>query len=225
MAEKTSTARSVGARINRAFSEAPSTAGTVLQSVLSAISPGASLVAHAIGSQQNRVATRDFVEGLAGVDAAPVAAALTAPRSFNDVSAVGRGAVTVALPQARPAAPKAVILPGTAADLTPAERQAAFVDSLFRHPLTLEQATAATGIMQKPDKQRTYKDSIIPDLVNQSTELYKEAVAQATAEPDTAKAQEMLTQARKDHFNRVLPLAGGNPLNVASAGLIDQDPS
>ncbi len=208
MADKNSTARSMGLRANKAIRENMSSIARFLMPTLPVgAAVQAAPLANTLFGQSSRVAARDFVEGLAGKQVAPVAAALTAPRSAAKMGS----SVTIDLPLSKaPAAPKL-----TSKDLTPAERQAAFVATLFKGPLSMEEAVAASGMMQAPGKPRTDKDLAIGDAASASKLAYEQAIAAASAEPDTAKAQELTRNATIEFFNRMATLGGRRPACLA----------
>ena len=194
MADSNSRARSAGLSANNFFAPVRRQVSNAADAYSTALSLG-------LNRQENRVAVRDFVGGLFGNDSNAVATALTAPRSS---SAMGDGSVTVAMPKARPAV-------ADDAPLTPQERQLAYLDTMFKKPLSMRQAVALTGLLPAPGKAPSVKDVRLSQAAEASNMLYSQAIAAAQQEPDTAKAQALFKSASKEHYRRMLAEGGGNP--------------
>lgn len=201
-----SSARRVGSQINSALRRGGAiSAGIAGRAVKTAVQPIVPLVgplAAAIGNQGSRVAARDFVEGVVGVPAAP-AAKKAAPK---------------AQPKAAPAAAQAP-------KVSDRDRTIAAINAALNTPMTLRETQAVVGLLPAATKT-TQKDQLIGATAQLSQQMYAQQIAQATelAKTDPVGAKEMTAKATDAYFQRNAALTGFNPLQLAQASLIDQDP-
>ena len=128
----------------------------------------------------------------------------------------------VAVKPAAPAQAKTVATKAPAAaerGPTPFERQLAFVDSMFRGPLTLREAQAASGMLPAPPKPQTDKDAAFGDTAAISRAIFQNDINNAIekGKTDPAAGQELTAKALEQRFARQAALFGTNPMNLAYA--------
>lgn len=182
-----------------------------------------------------------YMLGTAGPGIVP-AAKLAAPKlstiakgtgiaALLGLSASGRQDATPAQAVEQPKAlAKAPTIAAVAKDAdrtpTPQERQLAFVDSLFRGPLTMREAQMATGMLPAAGKPRSSKDIVTGDAAALSQAIFQNDIANAEklAESDPEGARALTAKAMEAEFSRRAGLAGLNPMNLAQASMMQGDP-
>ena len=192
-----STARQTGARMHAEVARGTAGAGRVLGSYAMS-SPITALLVKMFGTQDGRVATRDFVEGAAtGNPNKPAPRVAPKPAVTNPVSA--------ALAQGKAAPPPTI---------SPYDRQLAFLDSVFQQPLTLRQASMASGMLPATGKPPSAGDMIKGQAAQLSQLIFQHQL-------DEAKGDDTKTAAAMDaEYQRRIGIIGANPLNAALAGSI-----
>lgn len=166
--------------------------------------------AKALGQQENRVAVRDFFDGLMGNakggDKAPVAA----KSPF--------GPVDQALAQGRASGP--------VTEMAPADRQSQLIAAILGSGLTVKEAATVAGIMpaNAATKAPTAKDMVMGQAAQLSAALYSGQMQQAAelAKTDPAGAKALELQATEARFSREAGLVGFNPLQLAQAQLMGE---
>lgn len=156
-----------------------------------------------VGTQGGRVMTRDFLEGaVSGNPNKP------APRVAPKAAAV-INPVEAALAQGKA---------GPQPSITPQDRQLAFLDAVFRKPLTLEQASLASGMLPTTGKPPTAKDTLQGQAALLSQQIFDHQLALAQGD-DTKTAAAMEAE-----YQRRIGIIGVNPLNVAMANNASGEP-
>lgn len=178
-----------------------------------------------LGSQNARVAARDFVEGAVGQPR-------PAPRAPASVAAPS------AAPQPRHARPGeivgTVLGPGLAAParITPSDRISAAVDTILRGPFTMRGLATAASALPAPVRPLTPRDNLIAETAAVSKSIADTAIRDAQAraasgEITSEQAQRAVAGALTNWQNRSLALAGANPFQIAQAqqmsGLLGKD--
>lgn len=221
MADNNSTSRSAGLAISRPLAR---NARLDFPRAAAQVNPILGLVTRAFGSQENRVAARDFVEGLAGIEA---------PRPISKLGEKRQGSVTIDLPLAakrsapRAAGAKAATAKAAAeAPLSPQEKQLALLDTMFSKPLTTNQIVALTGALPRAPKGPTPTDEMNARTEQTSQALYAAALARATEveQSDPEEGRNLKLQALKDHYDRQAAFSGANVLGLAQAGMLQSRP-
>lgn len=216
--EEPKTAHGFGQYIARKAADFGSVLGNALH--MTAATNPATIPYEVLSHQSNRVAIRDFIDGLMGNPKGgartPVQPA-AAPTSLDQATAAQ--AARVALAAGR----------GAQNPITPQDRVAAFIDSQFQGPLTMREAAAFSGML--PDvataraasgKGPKAKDTVLGQTAQLSQEIYQNQIDQAKAlmatDPEGARAA--TEKATQDYFNRQAGLVGFNPTNLAQAALM-----
>jgi hypothetical protein len=208
----TSGAHAAGAQVRRAVGNATSGAATRTAMAIPGIAaPLVAPIIATVGSQRGRVAVRDFVDGLIGnpkggkkapVQATPAPAPARARQPVEESLAIGRTAEPV---------------------ITPHDRQLAFLDTVFRGPLTMREAAAYSQMLpQQASKAPTAKDTVLGETAKLSQAIYQNAIDQATelAKTDPEGARAITEKATAEYFNRQAGLVGFNPVQLAQAALM-----
>lgn len=213
------TARSVGAGINRFVADAMSTYAAPALRRTAQIMPATAIPVALGGTQERRVATRDFVEGLFSGNSqpAPAQAPDKAPVDAEKLVKLAVDPVNQALAQGRAATPT----------ITPYDRQLAALSAILgSRNMTLSDLQAATSMLPKPNKPITAKDTMIGQAALSSQQIFQQQLNAAAelAKSDPEKGAAALDKARAENFQRQVAILGANPMNVALAQTQLPDP-
>jgi hypothetical protein len=193
-----------GNAVRRAINDAAATTAATARSALptAILGPGIGTAVAPLMDRQTVVAAREFVEGAA------TGKATKAPRKA---------------PAAKAATPKAAAQGGTAAakqptlKIMPQDRQMAYLDAVFREPLSLRQASLASGMLPASTaKAPTAKDSIYQAAALTAEAMFQQEKALADKLAAAGDREGALAQELKATTNRYQNLAalvgGGDPI-------------
>ena len=167
---------------------------------------------------------------LPGVNGLTAAALGALPGVFRSVArTIGTAPADAPAVAAQSGAVTPVADPRTV-DLTPTVNpqagQLAFLDALFRRPLTLHQAQVATGLIPAPMKPPTPVDQAKAQNATIADGLFQNAVTQlqqqlASGAITKEQQSEAMQKATDDYFRKRVAAVGGNPYNISLADMVN----
>lgn len=213
-------ARTAGENFRTAVSNAWDDAKANTQRQLLASFPLIGTMAAALGSQDFRVAARDFVEGAAGQPrpaaraAAPTVSGVGPQGRYTPEQIAARDSVAAAMSAGR----------GAVETITPQQQMLQALGGILSRPHTMRDLKTVGEFLPAPTKARTARDVAAGEATAVAREVLASKIAQAQelAQTDAKGAAAVREKAMMDYMNFNAGIGGLNPSQWAQSLMLGQ---